>query len=254
MRYGRGILCGLLCFVVAAGHAAAEPKAGSNPVVPGQPLIEQLATLPTGDMKVIESQGELLFMSGNGRWIIKGGTLYDAWNRRALKTVAEVTDAAARIDLAAMKIEIADLRPLSFGKGPKRITVFVDPKCPWCGKLMAAMRELPTLGEYYTFDLLPIAMLGPESQRLVRHLGCAKDPDAAREALMREDYTRPLAQVENCDLTAIQKTLVLAHLLGVPGVPFLIASDGRVQRGMPADLAAWLDNRPSPAADTKVTK
>lgn len=223
--------------------ASADTTTASKQIAPGQPAIDQLTTLPTGDMKVIDSKGELLFMSGNGRWIIKGGTLYDAWNRKALKTVAEVDDSATRVDLAAMKIQVADFRPLSFGKGPQHITVFVDPKCPWCAKLMAMMRDTPRLGTTYTFDLLPIGMLGSESQQLTRQLGCAKDREAAREALMREDYTKPLEQVEKCDLTAMQKTLVLAHLLGVPGVPYLIAPDGRVQRGMPANLVDWLESR-----------
>lgn len=251
----RGMRVLVLVFALAAGSVHAEPNSGSPQVAPGQPLIDQMVTLPTGDMKVIESKGELLFMSGNGRWIIKGGTLYDAWHRKALKTVAAVNDTAARVDLTAMKINVSDFRPLSVGSGPQHVTVFVDPKCPWCAKLMMAIRERTELQKRYTFDLLPIPLLGAESQRLTRELGCAKDRAAARDALMREDYAKPLAQVENCDLTTIQKTLVLAQLLGVPGVPFLIAPDGRIQRGMPANVVDWLENRSGAAApDAKAKK
>lgn len=248
-------LAGLaLSCVLVASVANAEPTPGRKEITPGQPTIDQLVTLPTGDMKVVDNKGELLFMSGNGRWIIKGGTLYDAWNRAALKTVTEVNDSANRIDLGAMKIQVADFRPLSYGSGPKHVTAFIDPKCPWCAKLMAAMRQTPALSASYTFDLLPVPMLGTESQRLTRQLGCAKDRRAALEALLHEDYAKPLEQVEKCDLTAIQKTFVFAQLLGVPGVPYLIAPDGRVQRGVPANLVDWLENRHVAKADSELKK
>jgi thiol:disulfide interchange protein DsbC len=34
---------------------------------------------------------------------------------------------------------------------------------------------------------------------------------------------------------------VTARLLGIPGVPYLIAPDGRLKQGAPADLKAWLE-------------
>ena len=228
--------------------AAEQTGSATQEFARGQSVIDQMATIPSGDLKAIESKGELLFMSGNGRFIIKGGTLYDAWNRKALRTVADVNDSANRVDLGAMKINVAEFRPLSFGEGPKHVTVFVDPRCPWCAKLMSLIRDMPGLGDAYTFNLLPIPRLGPESEKLVRQLACAKDREAARDALMREDYTQNLPQVEPCDLTPIQRTFVFAQLLGVNGVPFLIASDGRIQRGLPPDLLAWLENRDVDAA------
>ncbi len=234
--------------LAAEPGVAAEQSAVANPSA-----IEQMATIPSGDLKVIESKGELLFMGGNGRFIIKGGVLYDAWNRKALRSVSDVNYSANRVDLGTMKIDIADFRPLSFGTGEKHVTVFVDPRCPWCAKLMGIIRDIPRLRDEYTFDLLAIPVLGEDSQALVRQLGCAKDRSAARDALMQEAYKAPLTQVEPCDLAPLQKTLVFAQLLGVNGVPYVIAHDGRIQRGMPADLVAWLEDRAgsAPAAATK---
>jgi len=238
------IVAGLVMILGIRFAVGAEQRAlPEQTAVPAQPAIDQMATIPSGDLKVIESKGELLFMGSNGRFIIKGGVLYDAWNRKALKTVADVNYSANRIDLSAMKINIADFRPLSFGKGAKHVTVFVDPRCPWCAKVMAVMRDIPGLGETYTFDLLPIPVLGDESQALVRQLGCAKDRDAAREALMQEAYKNPLVQIEPCDLAPLQRTFVFAQLLGINAVPYFIAHDGRTQRGVPADLVAWLEDR-----------
>jgi thiol:disulfide interchange protein DsbC len=41
----------------------------------------------------------------------------------------------------------------------------------------------------------------------------------------------------------IQKRLVTAQLVGVKGVPFMIAPDGRVKGGAPQDLDSWLEGR-----------
>src|SRR5581483_5691102 len=152
LRDGDSLMSRLLILVALVGMVstvlllAAEPGiAAEQSAVPNPSAIEQMATIPSGDLKVIESKGELLFMGGNGRFIIKGGVLYDAWNRKALRTVSDVNYSANRVDLGTMKIDIADFRPLSFGTGRKHVTVFVDPRCPWCAKLMGIIRDIPRL-------------------------------------------------------------------------------------------------------------
>ena len=44
-----------------------------------------------------------------------------------------------------------------------------------------------------------------------------------------------------CGQASAQRALVTAQLLGIAGVPYLIAPDGRLQQGVPADLEAWLE-------------
>ncbi len=39
----------------------------------------------------------------------------------------------------------------------------------------------------------------------------------------------------------MQRTLVTAQILGIQGVPFIVANDGRISRGRPYDLSAWLE-------------
>lgn len=218
--------------------AVVPAASGPNSAMHG-PKIEALVPLPISGLKAVVSNDELLYMSDNGRYVLRG-VMYDAWNQKSLKSLDDIRESATHINLAKMHIDTADFKPLAYGQGRAHITVFVDPKCPWCAKLMRQMKDKPELAKRYTFDLVPIPVLGAESQRLVRELGCARDRRAALEALMSENYDRPLAQEKDCTLQHVQKSMVAAQLLGVTGVPFLIRQDGRVQRGMPQELGDWL--------------
>ncbi|MCA2453739.1 DsbC family protein, partial [Vibrio alginolyticus] len=50
-------------------------------------------------------------------------------------------------------------------------------------------------------------------------------------------------QDDACNLEPMQRTLVTAQILGIQGVPFIVANDGRISRGRPYDLSAWLEGR-----------
>ena len=49
------------------------------------------------------------------------------------------------------------------------------------------------------------------------------------------------APADACGQAQAQRALVTAQLLGIAGVPYLIAPDGRLQQGVPADLESWLE-------------
>lgn len=246
----------LAASVSAAVNGADTVTAGpSAPVLPqtadsaaASPRIESIVAMPIGALKAVVSNGELLYISDSGRYVLRG-TLFDAWERKPLKTIEEVRVSVDHVRLDRMGIEVTELRPLTYGMGKERVTVFVDPKCPWCAKLMKQVRNEPELARRYAFDFIAIPVLGPESQRLVRELGCAKDREAALRALMHEDYGKPLEQQKPCDLKPIQKAMVTAQLLGIHGVPYTIRADGRVSRGLPADLIGWLVAESSGAGD-----
>jgi thiol:disulfide interchange protein DsbC len=226
--------------VSAVDTVAAEPGAPvAAESAAAAPRIESIVAMPIGALKAVVSNGELLYISDSGRYVLRG-TLFDAWERKPIKSIEEVRESVNHVHLDRMGIQVAELGPLTYGTGRERITVFVDPKCPWCAKLMKQVKDKPELAKQYTFDFIAIPVLGPASQRLVRELGCATDRQAALNALMREDYGKPLEQNKSCDLKPIQKAMTTAQILGIHGVPYTIRADGMVSRGLPADLIGWL--------------
>jgi thiol:disulfide interchange protein DsbC len=69
---------------------------------------------------------------------------------------------------------------------------------------------------------------------------CAPSPDAAWRALIDQAWGDLPEPAEDCDTQPLVRALITAQLLGINQVPTLIAADGRLQPGVPDDLAAWL--------------
>ncbi len=172
-------------------------------------------------------------MSDNGRFVITG-TLIDVWNRVAVTELDQVAmkvritslggmlsvgcrmalsssgasihidmdveQIANRIDLSKMKLKIDDLGPVLFGTGKAQVVVFVDPRCPYCGKVQ---KQMEVLKGQYIFKLVPIPVLGQESQSLVVKIGCllqTQSKDKARDALMHQAYDTLPSEIDSkCD-------------------------------------------------------
>ncbi|MBK5941850.1 hypothetical protein CCR96_21935, partial [Halochromatium roseum] len=113
--------------------------------------------------------------------------------------------------------------------------VFVDPLYPAGLELLATLQEaaVPT-----QVVVLPVG--GPESLDAARRLRCAASSEDALTALISREIATLPAPANDCDTQPLVRALITARLLGVEQVPLLIAPDGRLQQGVPADLAAWL--------------
>lgn len=204
--------------------------------VPTLHQIDAMASLPVTGLKAVESDGRLLFMSDNGRFVIDG-TLYDVWAQQPLTSLASIRSAGDRLDLRRLGLPLDDLQALTLGEGAEEVLIFVDPRCPHCHALL---KQAGQLQSRYTFRILPVAVLGPESEQQVRQLGCAVESGAALQSLI-SGRVNGLPQRPDCDLAPLQRTLVTAQLLGVQGVPFIVAPDGRISRGRPHSLREWLE-------------
>lgn len=230
------LLTALLFCSAGVAEADVPPAFPPNGILDGS--IKALERVPTQNLTVVETDemSSLVMMTDNGRFVVIG-KIFDSWSMKELKTVADVRAASGRLDFSRFNLDMSELEPLRIGSGPKRVQVFVDPKCPFCHKLMSKMR---LLGGDYTFEVMVIATLGQESQRLARLLSCASDKAQATDQLLSGRYSDDLAQLPNCNMAPVQKRLVTAQIIGVKGVPWTISHDGRILRGYTEDLGAWL--------------
>ena len=181
------ILLSVLTGLAAADTHPASPSVSDAAELLSNANIEGLKALPVHGLNMVKAGGRTFFMSDNGRFVITG-TLIDVWNRVAVTELDQVDQIANRIDLSKMKLKIDDLGPVLFGTGKAQVVVFVDPRCPYCGKVQ---KQMDALKSHYTFKLVPIPVLGPESQSLVVKIGCmlqTQAKDKARDALMHQAY------------------------------------------------------------------
>jgi len=216
--------------------------------------IDGMQDLPITGLKMIKTGDKTMFLSANGRFAFYGGKMLDVWTHQEINELSDIDRIANRIDLAKMKLNIDELGPVTVGTGKSSVLIFIDPRCPYCGKVM---NELQALQDQYTFKLVMIPLLGQASQNIVVQLGCqlsGKDQHAqtvVRDRLLKQDYAGlPTENPSACNKESLQKAVVTAKLFGLPGVPFLIAPDGRTHSGAPDNLNDWLQNKPT-LAQTK---
>ena len=226
--------------LLAAVAAHAEPRLPGPADTPATWLrgVETLRRLPVTGLQLAKRGEETFFVSDNGRLVIVGSA-FDLWNGEPVATLAEAERMAGRLDLARLGLKPADLGALTLGSGSETVVAFVDPRCPHCRALLA---QLPALSERYRFALVLLPVLGPESETLARRLACASAGalPAAAQALLNEDYGSLPEPAVDCVPEGLARARAAAQVLGIPGVPFVIAPDGRVARGALADLGHWL--------------
>ena len=201
--------------------------------------IQGMQRLPVAGVQMVQAGERVLFVSANGRYVITGPA-WDLWHGAKLESLEEGARLAERIDLERLGLDPASLGALDLGSGKRDVIVFLDPLCPHCRELLS---QLPGLSENYRFRLVPLPVLGPDSEAAVARLGCLaeRDPVAAREAQLADTLDELPVPEGACGQAAGQRALVTAQLLGIAGVPHLIAPDGRLQQGVPTDLEAWLE-------------
>lgn len=205
---------------------------------PSKNKLDSIVSLPIKSLKAVEANGEILFMSENGRFVLRG-QLYDIWYKDTLDTSAQIQDAATRIHFERMGADLDDYNTLTIGTGDKQVVAFVDPLCSVCHKLM---KDAEKLGREYTFKFVVVPALGEESNKLARKVYCAKDRQGSLNAYMQNTLDT-VPQKSSCDTKQYDLTLMMAHLLDVKGVPFIVAPDGRYSQGRPQELHQWLEGK-----------
>ncbi|WP_328986288.1 thioredoxin domain-containing protein [Thiorhodovibrio winogradskyi] len=135
-------------------------------------------------------------------------------------------------------LDPADLGAINLGDqqaDTKRVWVFIDPLCPACQELLERLAQTETPAH-----VIPLPLGGADSAQAARRLLCAPSPQAAQSALLEQSWSELPRPTSDCDTQPLVRALITARLLGIDSVPTLIAPDGRIQRGLPENLSAWL--------------
>lgn len=199
-------------------------------------MIDAIESLPMGNIKAIETNGEIVFASQNGRFVIRG-QLHDSWQRKKLESMNDIVYATSHIDIKSLGLKPDNLNALTIRGGDKEVYAFVDPQCQHCKFFI---KEAKSKIEQYTFHIVVVPALGDESDKLSRKVFCAANKDNAIDAMIKNQINS-LDQKKNCDMKLYDYTLMIAALFEFKSVPFFIAPDYRYRVGAGTELWDWLE-------------
>lgn len=195
-----------------------------------------------------DKEGRVLYMLDNGRFVLVGDVI-DVWAKKKLDTLEDLEKAFNRVDLKALGLEVSKTNHISWGEGEKHVTVVVDPFCGWCHRLVQEIRSDKKLAQEYTFDFILVGFLGKKSQDAARTLACSNAPAEAKlNAFMAgETALNQLIKAPTCDESKLRESQLAVTAMGVQSVPYIIAPDGRFNKGKPRDIRAFLEGKSQPA-------
>ena len=196
----------------------------------------RIIEMPVNGLLAYEAQnGSVIFMSMNGRYVFQG-KMTDVWSAKKLISSEQILESAHSLPFETMGVDFDEYGALTLGYGPKIVHVITDPLCPACTKLNRAMQDLK---DQYTFKILVLPALGGQSVDLSARIACEPNRKKALQAFLDKESDQ-LSLPKNCNFDAFKTASVVSDLIGVDAVPFIIAPDSSVNRGMPKDLEAWL--------------
>jgi thiol:disulfide interchange protein DsbC len=197
---------------------------------------------PSQGMAFVRRGSDVMLISSEARFVLTGNfEIQDAWTRETLRTPEDLARVANTIDAALLPLD--KMSTVTVGKGDASIIVFVDPNCGYCSQIMDWVEHNAADDYAVTYVLLPL--LGKRSIDLVKRMHCAivdGKPELAKAALVQRAYDA-LPEHGNCDMSALELNLFTAKTLGLQGVPFVINPHNRFNRGMPQDIAAFLQEK-----------
>lgn len=219
-----------LLFIVFFNSSALAQKA--------TPKLDAITSIPITTLKAVESNGEIYFISQNGRYAIKG-ELTDTWHKRTLNSMEDIEYSLNHVNVDVMGLPIDEMNTITIPGGPERVIVFIDPLCPYCKTFI---EQAKTKTDKYTFKLVVVPALGEESNQLSRSLFCASNKDDALNYLIKGKLA-DLPQLQKCDTKFYDFTLTIAQIFDIKSIPYLISPDGRYKSGAGKGVWDWIGSK-----------
>jgi len=183
--------------------------------------VQVIAPMPIAGLYQVIASGQVLYMSGDGRYAIQGDA-FDVKTRTPLNSLTMNRlrrDAIARLDRSQM-IRFAPTNP------KYTVTVFTDVDCPYCKAFHANIAEMNKLGIAVDYLFWPRSGLGTPSAQKAVDVWCASD----RHAALTRAFAGDVPRNAECQ-SPVAHDFNLGIDLGVDGTPTVIADNGVVLGG-----------------------
>ncbi|MBI5203600.1 MAG: DsbC family protein [Nitrospirae bacterium] len=176
----------------------------------------------------VENKGQrgLFYVDFSKKYLIAGPIIeVNAAVDRTKERVEELNK-GRRVDRA--KIPLKNALLLGDKNAAKKIIVFTDPDCPFCGKFHAELKKVVEQRRDIAFyiKLFPLVKLHPDASWKSKSIVCNKSLQ-----LLEDNFDKKTISKTDCKSDEIDMNIKLAEKLGISGTPTAIMPDGSVQVG-----------------------
>lgn len=190
---------------------------------------------------VFDNKGRIgvFYLSADKKHLISG----PLWKTADMINVTQESIKAVkdkkRIDVS--KIPLNDALILGESGAFKKVIVFIDPDCPFCGQLQQTMKQIVAKRKDIAFYIkfFPLSM-HKDAYWKSKSILCNRSLQMLEDNYEKKEIPQP-----QCATEEIDNSMKLAASLGISGTPAIILPDGRFRDGaMPeAELTALIDGK-----------
>jgi thiol:disulfide interchange protein DsbC len=255
------LLCALLFASVPAGYGIAwgaeESQVKKDCIsLGGEGINEILKKLNVPDAKVlgiadspikgvcevaieIMGQTRIFYLDADKKYLISGQLVeVSTMTSKTVEAIQRIQD-KKRIDTA--KIPLNNDLILGKSGAAKKVVVFTDPDCPFCGQLHQTMKQIAAKRKDIAFYIkfLPLDF-HKDAYWKAKSIVCNKSVK-----MLEDNFENREIPKTECATDEIENSIKLAKSLGIGGTPSLILPDGRLKRGaLPeAELLELIDGK-----------
>ncbi|MEW6067411.1 MAG: DsbC family protein [Nitrospirota bacterium] len=172
----------------------------------------------------IETNGRkgIVYVDFSKKYVITGN-IFDIKTKTNL--TGERLYALNKIDLS--QIPLNNALVMGEKNATKKVIIFTDPECPFCGKLHQELRKVLDKRKDITFyiKLYPLKM-HPNAYDKSITIVCEKSLK-----LLEDSFERKNLPALKCSTSEVDKNIEIAEKLGIMGTPAIILPDGGIIRG-----------------------
>lgn len=224
------VLAGFSTVACAAGEEQ-KIRAAIAQAVPGTPIIS-VRPSPMPGVFAVETQGGIVYASGDGQYIIQGDLM-----QLKGKDVVNLTEQANAVKRVAVLNGIDRRDEIIYlakngGKPKAVLTVFTDVDCGYCRKLHQEVPAMNRLGIEVRYLAWPrdLPRVGPNAGAglVMNQVWCSTDRE---RALTLAKQGQPLPPAKAGCKAPIAEQFALGQTLGVRGTPAVFTAKGEMIGG-----------------------
>jgi thiol:disulfide interchange protein DsbC len=173
----------------------------------------------------IMGQTKIFYLDADKNYLILGQLVeVSTMTNKTAEASLRIQD-KKRIDIA--KIPLTDALVLGEKSASKKIVVFTDPDCPFCGQLHQTMKQIVAKRKDIAFYIkfLPLEF-HKDSYWKAKSIVCNKSVK-----MLEDNFEKREIPKTECATDEIDNSMKIAQSMGIGGTPSLIMPDGRLKAG-----------------------